>query len=101
MFCSATLSLLFLKLGWTFLELEEAVFFWLKFILVNLQHNMCKYAYFVFFDLQIAGLTNNSYLAESHEVRHCVMKHEALGEYVLEVAKVLSQVHLIVLHISW
>lgn len=36
---------------------------------------------------QIAGLTNNSYLAESHEVRHCVMKHEALGEYVLEVAK--------------
>lgn len=38
---------------------------------------------------QIAGLTNNSYLAESHEIRHCVMKHEALGEYVLEVAKIL------------
>lgn len=36
---------------------------------------------------QIAGLTNNSYLAESHEVRRCVLKHETLGEYVLEVAK--------------
>ncbi|XAR59745.1 Protein-tyrosine sulfotransferase [Bertholletia excelsa] len=36
---------------------------------------------------QIAGLTNNSYLPESHDVRHCVLKHESLGEYVLEVAK--------------
>ncbi|XP_056166146.1 protein-tyrosine sulfotransferase [Syzygium oleosum] len=36
---------------------------------------------------QIAGLTNNSYFAESHEVRHCVMQHEELGELVLEVAK--------------
>ncbi|KAL6979334.1 protein-tyrosine sulfotransferase [Sarracenia purpurea var. burkii] len=33
------------------------------------------------------GLTNNSYLPESHEVRHCVQKHQTLGEYVLEVAK--------------
>ncbi|XP_048137481.1 protein-tyrosine sulfotransferase-like isoform X2 [Rhodamnia argentea] len=36
---------------------------------------------------QIAGLTNNSYFAESHEVRHCVMLHKELGELVLEVAK--------------
>ncbi|KAJ4978819.1 hypothetical protein NE237_009599 [Protea cynaroides] len=37
--------------------------------------------------LQVAGLTNNSYSPESHEVRHCVRKYQALGEYVLEVAK--------------
>ncbi|XVF68562.1 hypothetical protein PTKIN_Ptkin11bG0012700 [Pterospermum kingtungense] len=36
---------------------------------------------------QIAGLTNNFYLPESHEVRHCVDKYKNLGEYVLEVAK--------------
>ncbi|XP_042476106.1 protein-tyrosine sulfotransferase isoform X2 [Macadamia integrifolia] len=36
---------------------------------------------------QVAGLTNNSYFSESHEVRHCVRKYQALGEYVLEVAK--------------
>ncbi|KAK4483400.1 hypothetical protein RD792_010586, partial [Penstemon davidsonii] len=36
---------------------------------------------------QIAGLTNNSYFAESHKVRHCVLKYQNLGEYVLEVAK--------------
>ncbi|XP_040995218.1 protein-tyrosine sulfotransferase-like isoform X1 [Juglans microcarpa x Juglans regia] len=36
---------------------------------------------------QVAGLTNNSYLEESHEVRHCVQKHEILGEHVLQVAK--------------
>ncbi|XP_047323139.1 protein-tyrosine sulfotransferase-like isoform X2 [Impatiens glandulifera] len=36
---------------------------------------------------QIAGLTNNSYLDDSHEVRHCVLRHPALGKYVLEVAK--------------
>ncbi|XP_059659432.1 protein-tyrosine sulfotransferase [Cornus florida] len=36
---------------------------------------------------QVAGLTNNSYLAESHEVRHCVLQYRTLGEYVLEVAK--------------
>ncbi|KAF8039835.1 hypothetical protein BT93_B2143 [Corymbia citriodora subsp. variegata] len=36
---------------------------------------------------QIAGLTNNSYFAESHEVRHCVVQHKELGELVLEVAK--------------
>ncbi|XP_071933096.1 protein-tyrosine sulfotransferase-like isoform X2 [Coffea arabica] len=36
---------------------------------------------------QIAGLTNNSYLAESHEVRHCIQKYQPLGEYVLDVAK--------------
>ncbi|KAI3450575.1 hypothetical protein Pfo_007240 [Paulownia fortunei] len=36
---------------------------------------------------QIAGLTNNSYFAEAHEVRHCVLKYHSLGEYVLEVAK--------------
>ncbi|XP_040995221.1 protein-tyrosine sulfotransferase-like isoform X3 [Juglans microcarpa x Juglans regia] len=40
---------------------------------------------------QVAGLTNNSYLEESHEVRHCVQKHEILGEHVLQVAKVISQ----------
>ncbi|XP_022850974.1 protein-tyrosine sulfotransferase-like [Olea europaea var. sylvestris] len=36
---------------------------------------------------QIAGLTNNSYLAESHAVRHCVLKYQGLGHYVLEVVK--------------
>lgn len=36
---------------------------------------------------QIAGLTNNSYYAEAHEVRHCVLKYQSLGEYVLQVAK--------------
>lgn len=36
---------------------------------------------------QVAGLTNNSYFAESHEVRCCVQKHKILGEHVLEVAK--------------
>lgn len=36
---------------------------------------------------QVAGLTNNSYLAEVHEVRHCVQKYQTLGAFVLEVAK--------------
>ncbi|TXG73842.1 hypothetical protein EZV62_002421 [Acer yangbiense] len=36
---------------------------------------------------QVAGLTNSSYLAESHEVRHCVQKFKILGDYVLQVAK--------------
>ncbi|XP_028757009.1 protein-tyrosine sulfotransferase isoform X2 [Neltuma alba] len=36
---------------------------------------------------QVAGLTNNSYHPESHEVRHCVQKHKSLGKYVLGVAK--------------
>lgn len=36
---------------------------------------------------QVAGLTNNSCLDESHEVRHCVRKHPELGQYVLDVAK--------------
>ncbi|KAL5709942.1 protein-tyrosine sulfotransferase [Ranunculus cassubicifolius] len=36
---------------------------------------------------QVAGLTNNSCSEEAHEVRHCVMKYQSLGESVLEVAK--------------
>ena len=40
------------------------------------------------FVIQIAGLTNNSYQVEAHEVRHCVQKYPTLGEYVLQVAKV-------------
>ncbi|XP_061353895.1 protein-tyrosine sulfotransferase isoform X2 [Gastrolobium bilobum] len=36
---------------------------------------------------QLAGLTNNSYIAEAHEVRHCVQKYKNLGKYVLQVAK--------------
>ncbi|XP_058101740.1 protein-tyrosine sulfotransferase-like isoform X2 [Magnolia sinica] len=36
---------------------------------------------------QVAGLTNNSCLAESHKVRHCVRKHPVLGQHVLDVAK--------------
>ncbi|GMG98802.1 hypothetical protein Nepgr_000642 [Nepenthes gracilis] len=36
---------------------------------------------------QVAGLTNNSHVEESHEVRHCVQKYSNLGTYVLEVAK--------------
>ena len=38
--------------------------------------------------LQVAGLTNNSYVPESHEVRSCVHKHHSLGKHVLDVAKV-------------
>jgi len=52
---------------------------------------------------QVAGLTNNSYIAEAHEVRHCVQKYKTLGKYVLKVAKVLnklfkwdSYIHLVV-----
>ncbi|OIW05811.1 hypothetical protein TanjilG_23597 [Lupinus angustifolius] len=36
---------------------------------------------------QVAGLTNNSYIAEAHEVRHCVQKYKILGKFVLQVAK--------------
>ncbi|XP_004506014.1 protein-tyrosine sulfotransferase [Cicer arietinum] len=36
---------------------------------------------------QVAGLTNNSYIAEAHEVRHCVQEYKVLGKYVLQVAK--------------
>ncbi|KAH9700579.1 protein-tyrosine sulfotransferase [Citrus sinensis] len=36
---------------------------------------------------QVAGLTNNSYLAEAHDVRHCVQKFTILGEHVLQVAQ--------------
>ncbi|KAM7522357.1 hypothetical protein LguiA_012259 [Lonicera macranthoides] len=36
---------------------------------------------------QVAGLTNNSYIGESHKVRHCVLTYQTLGKYVLEVAK--------------
>ncbi|KAL5056088.1 hypothetical protein RYX36_036770 [Vicia faba] len=36
---------------------------------------------------QVAGLTNNSYIAEAHDVRHCVQKYKILGKYVLQVAK--------------
>lgn len=36
---------------------------------------------------QIAGLTNNSYLPEAHEIRHCVQKHKSLAQHVLHVAK--------------
>ncbi|KAI4373533.1 hypothetical protein MLD38_011652 [Melastoma candidum] len=36
---------------------------------------------------QITGLTNNSFFAEAHEVRHCVTKFRELGGHVLQVAK--------------
>ncbi|KAJ6833566.1 protein-tyrosine sulfotransferase [Iris pallida] len=36
---------------------------------------------------QVAGLTNNSYLGESHKIRHCLRMHPSLGQYVLEIAK--------------
>ncbi|XP_020580821.1 protein-tyrosine sulfotransferase [Phalaenopsis equestris] len=36
---------------------------------------------------QLAGLTNNSFLAESPQIRRCVRRHPNLGHYVLEVAK--------------
>ncbi|KAJ0729254.1 putative protein-tyrosine sulfotransferase [Helianthus annuus] len=36
---------------------------------------------------QVAGLTNNSNKWDAHDVRHCVMTHQTLGKYVLEVAK--------------
>lgn len=41
---------------------------------------------------QIAGLTNNSYLEESHFIRHCVRTHPELGKFVLDVAKIGSYV---------
>lgn len=43
------------------------------------------------FNYQIAGLTNNSYIEEAHEVRHCVQKYKILGKYVLQVAKVIDK----------
>lgn len=43
-------------------------------------------------NFQVAGLTNNSYIAEAHEVRHCVQKYKTLGKYVLQVAKVLNKI---------
>lgn len=36
---------------------------------------------------QLAGLTNNSFLAESPQLRHCIRRHPKLGYYVLEIAK--------------
>jgi len=45
------------------------------------------------FNHQVAGLTNNSYIAEAHEVRHCVQKYKVLGKYVLQVAKVILKVN--------
>nr|KAJ0220851.1 hypothetical protein LSAT_V11C200086390 [Lactuca sativa] len=36
---------------------------------------------------QIAGLTNNSNTWKVHDVRHCVMTYQTLGNYVLQVAK--------------
>ncbi|CAN0916385.1 Protein-tyrosine sulfotransferase [Linum grandiflorum] len=36
---------------------------------------------------QVAGITNNSYYPEAHEVRHCVRKYKVLGDYILQVAK--------------
>ncbi|XP_065015789.1 protein-tyrosine sulfotransferase-like isoform X3 [Musa acuminata AAA Group] len=36
---------------------------------------------------QVAGLTNNSYTVDSHDVRNCVQKHPELGHFILEVAK--------------
>ena len=45
----------------------------------------------VLLNYQVAGLTNNSYIAEAHEVRHCVQKYKTLGKYVLQVAKVLNK----------
>ncbi|KAF3783157.1 hypothetical protein EJ110_NYTH32882 [Nymphaea thermarum] len=36
---------------------------------------------------QVTGLTNNSCLAESQEIRRCVRVHPLLGKYILHVAK--------------
>ncbi|PKI63855.1 hypothetical protein CRG98_015738 [Punica granatum] len=36
---------------------------------------------------QVAGLTNNSYFTDAHEVRHCIMQYKELGDYALAVAK--------------
>lgn len=40
---------------------------------------------------QVAGLTNNSCIAEAHAVRHCVQEYKFLGKYVLKVAKVITK----------
>lgn len=40
---------------------------------------------------QVAGLTNNSYIAEAHAVRRCVQEYKILGKYVLKVAKVITK----------
>ncbi|KAL3700329.1 hypothetical protein R1sor_018351 [Riccia sorocarpa] len=37
--------------------------------------------------LQVAGLTNNSYIKEAREIRACVVDYEHLGHWVLDVAK--------------
>ncbi|KAF3774052.1 Protein-tyrosine sulfotransferase [Nymphaea thermarum] len=37
--------------------------------------------------LQVAGLTENSCLQESHAIRRCIRMHPLLGNYVLDVAK--------------
>ncbi|KAL2651624.1 hypothetical protein R1flu_019752 [Riccia fluitans] len=37
--------------------------------------------------LQVAGLTNNSYVKEAKEIRACVVDFEHLGRWVLDVAK--------------
>ncbi|KAF3772205.1 Protein-tyrosine sulfotransferase [Nymphaea thermarum] len=37
--------------------------------------------------LQVAGLTENSCLQESHAIRRCIRMHPSLGNYVLDVAK--------------
>ncbi|XP_071690360.1 protein-tyrosine sulfotransferase-like isoform X2 [Rutidosis leptorrhynchoides] len=36
---------------------------------------------------QVAGLTNNSKMREANQLRQCVITHQILGKYVLEVAK--------------
>lgn len=53
------------------------------------------YSWMIYFlNSQIAGLTNNSYFVDAHDIRHCVFKHKSLGEYVLKVAKVLLKIRL-------
>ncbi|KAF3775707.1 Protein-tyrosine sulfotransferase [Nymphaea thermarum] len=40
-----------------------------------------------FLTWQVAGLTENSCLQESHAIRRCIRMHPSLGNYVLDVAK--------------
>lgn len=64
-------------------DMEEMVMPLHKFITDPIAHDIVHNGA----TFQVAGLTNNSYFMESHEVRHCVQQYRNLGAHVLEVAK--------------
>lgn len=68
--------------------------FQVLFLVVCFSFSSCesRFPEHIHFNSQIAGLTNNSHLAEAHDVRHCVQKYKSLGDPVLQVAKVVTLV---------